>query len=98
MAGNRIIYTGVLLGALVFYIAYGEWVSWLILLMVLGLPWISLMVSLPAFFRFRIQPAGPDRLEREEQTELLLLGTCPLPMPPFRGQIRLQQAFTGVSS
>lgn len=98
MAGNRIIYTGVLLGTLVFYIAYGEWISWLILLTVLGIPWISLLVSLPAILRFRIQPAGPDVLVQQEQTELLLLGTCQLPMPPFRGRLRLKNGYTGDST
>ena len=98
MAGNRIIYTGVLLGALVFYIAYGEWVSWLILLAVLGLPFLSLLVSIPAMTCFHIQPAGPDALDTGSQTELLLLGTCRLPMPPFRGRIRLQKRYTGQTS
>lgn len=98
MAGNQIIYTGVLLGALVFYIAYGEWVSWLILLAVLGLPFLSLLVSIPAMTCFHIQPAGPDALDTGSQTELLLLGTCQLPMPPFRGRIRLQKRYTGQTS
>ena len=53
-------YLTVLLGAAAFYIASGEWISWLLLLLCLGLPWLSLLVSLGAIRRFRAEPAGLD--------------------------------------
>ena len=56
-------YLTVLLGAAAFYIASGEWISWLLLLLCLGLPWLSLLVSLGAIRRFRAEPAGLDIVE-----------------------------------
>lgn len=95
MAGHRMGYLTVLLGAAAFYIASGEWISWLLLLLCLGLPWLSLLVSLGAIRRFRAEPAGLDIVETGEETELWLLGSCPVPMPPFRGKLSLRWCITG---
>ncbi len=89
------LYLTVLAGCGIFYIAYGEWLSFLILVAVLGLPWLSLLLSLPAMLRFRAAPAGPEIMEMGESPELWLLGTCPLPMPPFRGRLALHRHFSG---
>ena len=64
------------------------------LMLVLLLPWFSLLVSIPAMLRFRCESAGPSVLETGE---LWLLGTCALPMPPFRGRLRLRRFLTGES-
>lgn len=79
----------------IFYIAYGQWLSYLILVAVLSLPWLSLILSLPAIFRFRAAPSGPGVLEMEQTEELWLMGSCPWPMPPFRGKLRLCSCITG---
>ena len=42
MVGRRLWYLAALFGCWVFYIAYGEWFSWLALMIVGGLPWLSL--------------------------------------------------------
>ena len=42
MPGRRIAGLGLLAGCFVFYIAYGEWFSWLLLMLILALPWLSL--------------------------------------------------------
>lgn len=84
-----------LLGALVYYIASGEWLAWILLLTVAGLPWLSLLLSLPAILSFQLAPAGVDVLEQGEEAELWLLGSCGSPMPPFKGHIRLTGCFTG---
>ena len=95
MAGRRFLYLAALALCAVFYIAYGEWLSWLILVTVLALPWFSLLISLPAMLRFRAEPSGPVALEMGQEGELWLLGSCPLPMPPFRGRLRLRSLLTG---
>lgn len=95
MAGKRFVYCIALLFCGVFYIAYGEWLSCLVLVTVLVLPWFSLLLSLPAIFRFRVSPSGSSTLEMGEAGELWLLGSCPFPMPPFRGKLRLKQIITG---
>ena len=97
MTGRRLVYLAALGLCVLFYIAYGQWLSWLVLVAVLALPWFSLLLSLPAMLRFRAYPSGPHALRPGEAGELWLMGSCPYPMPPFRGRLRLQRAITGES-
>ena len=69
-------YLAALAGCGVFYIAYGEWLSWLILVLMLALPWFSLLFSLWPMLNFRLSPAGPEALEMGQPLELWLLGSC----------------------
>lgn len=95
MAVPRLIYLNLLLVCSIFYIAYAEWFSWLLLLAVLLFPWLSLLLSAGAIRRFCASPAGGERLLMGSGAELWLVGSCPLPMPPFRGKLGLCQCFTG---
>ena len=81
----------------IFYLAYGEWFSWLLLWLVVGLPWLSLLLSLPAILTFRAASDGPTWLLRGSGGDLWLVGSCPLPMPPFKGKLRIRHNFTGES-
>ena len=95
MAARRLLYLAVLGGCGIFYIAYGQWLAWFLLITILLVPWLSLVLSLPAMVSFRIRPAGQPILEMDAEPELWLLGSCRLPMPPFRGQLTLKRCFTG---
>lgn len=87
---------GVLLFLLfLYYAASGEWISWILLLAALGLPWLSLLLSLPAIITFRVSPTGVGVLEQGEEAELWLLGSCRSPMPPFQGRIRVADCLNG---
>ena len=48
MGKRWFVYLMALLGCLVFYLAYQQWVSWLLLMGVLFLPIVSLLFSIPA--------------------------------------------------
>ena len=98
MAVRRLWYLVALLGSWIFYIAYGEWLSWIVLWLIGLLPWFSLLVSLPAMVTFRAVPEGPDWLILDSSGELSMLGICPLPHPPFRGRLVLHRCFTGEKS
>lgn len=95
MAARRLLYLAVLAVCGIFYVAYGEWLSFLILTAVLALPWFSLLLSLPAIFLFHAEPAGPSFLNMGEDGELWLLGSCALPMPPFHGKLHLTHLISG---
>lgn len=95
MAVRRLWYLAALLGSWMFYMAYGEWFSWILLLTVLGLPWLSLLLSIPAILRFRAEPSGPEDLTIGGVGTIHLMGSCPLPMPPFRGRLRLTHIISG---
>lgn len=81
--------------SMVFYLAYQEWFSWFALLIMLGLPWFSLAVSLPAMLRFRAGILCPKRIPMGAALEVRLAGWCTLPAPPFRGIVALKHNFTG---
>ena len=95
MFGRRMIYLTALAGCLVFYIAYGEWFSWLALLLMLGLPWLSLLLSLPAMLGFRAYAGGPLALPQGTEGEVWLAGSSRFPLPPFHGKLRLRCCITG---
>lgn len=97
MTGRRVTYLCTLLGSVVFYIAYQEWFSWLLLLAVAAVPWFSLILSLPGILTFRMEVSAPEALPVGISAEAALVGTSRFPVPPFRGQIRLRRYTTGES-
>ena len=60
MAVNRLIYAGVLVLSAVFYFASGSWYAWLLLALILALPLLSLLVSLPAMLSCRLETSISD--------------------------------------
>lgn len=61
MARNRILYLGILIGALVFHMYYPLWLSWFLLLAAAGLPLFSLLLSLPLWLSAKVRLEGPGR-------------------------------------
>lgn len=97
MRKNRFFYACALVGAVVFYIAYREWLSWLILMGILGLPWLSLLVSLPLLLKFRAGVGGPETCRMGEGASVSLHAQCRGAVPPFSGRLRLTRMNTGES-
>ena len=83
MATNRIIYTLTLVLSAVFYFASGEWSSWVLLLLVAILPWVSLIFSLPAMLGSRVEAKLPRTAEAGETALMHLRIDAPgwLPAP-----------------
>lgn len=79
----------------IYYLASGEWVSWILLLAALLLPVLSLLLSLPAIFDLSVSPTGADVMEAGERVHFWLLGAGNLPLPPFQADILLESCFTG---
>lgn len=98
MIGCRLRYLAVLTASILYYLGNGEWLSWILLLVCLGLPWLSLILSLPAILSLRVQPTGLPIIQQHQPARLWLLGSCKYPMPPFRGGILLESCFTGKST
>ncbi len=89
MLRRRILYLVSLIGCIVFYIAYREWMAWLFLLTVLLLPWFSLLISLPAMCLLRIT-AFPDKIaHKDEWVPLYLKMRAVLPAPPLSWKFKL---------
>ncbi|MBQ8238709.1 MAG: DUF58 domain-containing protein [Oscillospiraceae bacterium] len=95
MKGRRIIYLCCLAGGLVFYFFYQQWMSWITLVTVLALPWVSLALSLPAIRQFRGELEAPVFVTAGEEAAAVLWGLSKLPQPLFLGRIMVKNNITG---
>ena len=64
MLRNRLIYLAALLGGVVFYGFFYVWFSWYLLVLLLCLPWFSLLLSLPAAADVAAGEGPPERTGR----------------------------------
>lgn len=67
-----------LIGCFVFYIAYRRWLSWLILLTAITLPFLSLLLSLPFMMLLRGELILPAEVTQGECVPIQLRIKCPL--------------------
>lgn len=95
MLSRRIWYLVSLAGCIVFYICYQEWLSWIALVAILGLPWLSLLLSLPGMVTFQLRAEGPAWVVLGDKAQVRLQGSSRFPAPMFRGRLRLERKFTG---
>lgn len=90
-----LIYLATLAGCIVFDIAYGKWLSEVVLKLVALLPLVSFALSLPAMLQTKVQLMLPDRVQVGTVVRLQLHTVCPLPIPriccPVSVQLPLQQ-------
>lgn len=92
---RRFSYIAALIGCGFYYLTFGRWLSWILLLGLVLLPAVSLVLSIPAIVTIHLSTAGPEKLDVGEKGELLLMGSCDYPMPPFHGRICLRDLRTG---
>ena len=95
MAGRRSIYLLSVAGGLVFYWAYREWLSWLLLVLLLALPWFSLLVSLPAILTSRGSIRAPRAVRAGTDAEVRWTGHSRFPLPPLEGKLLVRSSITG---
>lgn len=95
MAERRIGYLAALIGCVVFFWAYREWLSWILLMLVVFLPWFSLLVSLPAMLKTGVAVRCPETISLGDRAEVSYVGDCALPTPPIRGKLLIQRPLTG---
>ena len=96
MWGRRIVYLMTLGGCLVFYGFYKEWFSWLLLLVVLLLPLLSLAVSLPAMLTVQARLRCPDRVRVGVPLRTALQLESKYITPPVSSRIKLHNNLTDV--
>lgn len=78
-----------------FSLAYGQWLSGIAMAVVLGLPWLSLLLSFPAMAAFRLTVQGPTAVPVGVEADLWLEGSSGYPMLPFKGRLCLKNCITG---
>ena len=75
MIWSWLLYLACLLGALVFYLFYFGWFAWFTLLLALCIPWFSLLVSLPAMLKARLELTLPEScLQERDDVVFIPLG------------------------
>ncbi len=95
MARRRIIYLTALVGCGVFYWAHREWLSWFLLVAVAFLPWLSLLLSLPAMLTCRVSVQCPAYVDMGQKETISFCGFGALPVLPLRGKLVAHHAFSG---
>ena len=96
MIWSWLLYLACLLGALVFYLFYFGWFAWFTLLLALCIPWFSLLVSLPAMLKARLELTLPESCLQGTPLEAeLRFARQTLPLPGCRLRLQLQCMLTG---
>ena len=92
MACNRLLYLGLLILAAVFYFASSLWFAWLLVALLLALPAVTLLVSLPAMLTCRLDAVMAETVEQGEHAVMRLRlhswGFLPLPEVQLRVNLR----------
>lgn len=94
MALRRVLCLALQLGCLIFFAAYQEWLSWVLLVASLGLPWLSLLLSLPAMLTCRVTPQCPEAVAQGSKVAAEYQAVSPLPLPRLWGKLRLRHGYT----
>ena len=97
MGGRRFLYlTGLLMGV-VFHTLYGQYLSYLLLRFLILLPFVSLLVSLPAMLRVRVRLSASASSPRGEEAaaRLIMDSRCFLPVGCLSMTFTGENRFTG---
>lgn len=94
MAKNRVIYLLTLLAGVVFYLAYRQWLGWLLFVALLCLPILSLLLSLPALLSVKLVSHCPQILQQNEKAILEIWEECLFPIPVYGCQIEVRRCIT----
>lgn len=95
MVRRWILYLVILLGSIGFYVANQQWLGWMLLILVLTVPFFSLLVSLPAMLSARATVRCAGILEKHMEEIPTFQLQSKLPLPPSRGKIRVRRTTTG---
>lgn len=94
MVKRWIIYLGGLLGAFIFYVAHGQWLSWLLLCTVLGLPIFSLALLLLQCLFLQPQPQCPVEMTRGQPQPLQIVFSK-VPLLYWNYNVAVRNTLTG---
>lgn len=81
--------------AVAFFLCYREWFAWLVLGLMLLLPWISLLFSLRAMLTTRVKLTSPEKLEQGVTAYVKLESECASSPVPVKCGIIITKPLTG---
>lgn len=91
MIGRRLIYGAALLSAFALHLAYGQYVTYYVLLFLLFLPVLSLALSLPAILCSRAELTGGTDVQRNRSCSVQLLVHSRFFLPPELFKLKIEQ-------
>lgn len=95
MLGRRVTYLALLGLSFLYWCMHKQWLSWMILLMLLIIPVLSLLVSLPAMLTVKARIQYPHQVRQGVPAKSSLVLKCRLPVPPVRCKLRVHNKLTG---
>ena len=95
MTRRRIFYILALIGSVAFYLTYQEWFSWVLLLVVVFLPWLSLLLSIFAMGQLQMELNVPATVTMGSTEKLNLRIDYKFPLPPYNSKILITKPLTG---
>jgi uncharacterized protein (DUF58 family) len=95
MARRRILYALALMGCLVFYGAYQEWFSFILLQVIVYFPFLSLVLSFWAMLRIRMEPVAAPKIPMGSTEAIQLKVSSKYPLLPNKSKIRIVKPLTG---
>ena len=97
MVKRWLLYSGALVGCVVFYCAYRLWFSWFALVAVLAVPVFSLLLSLPAMTGTTLSVSAPETVHPGQAVKLSFSVKSRVPTPMTRARLRVSRPITGES-
>ena len=91
MIGRRLTYGAALLAAFALHFAYGQYVTYYILLFLLFLPILSLLLSLPAILCSHAELSGGADVQRGRTATVQLRTECRFFLPPEKYKLKIEQ-------
>lgn len=95
MARNRLIYLTALLAATVFFGFFYAWFSEFLWLLILALPLLSLLLSIPAMVKTELHLEAPAHVSRGASAQLHLRTRGLFPQPRCRFRLRVSLCLSG---
>ena len=95
MVKRWLIYLAALGGCFGFYFAYREWFSYILLLTVVQLPWLSLLVSLPVMLTAKLHVELPPALLKGTYSVVRMSLRSFLPLPRWRLRMKAKNLLWG---
>ncbi len=91
MIFRRLTYIVMLIAAITLHLAYGQYVTYYILLFLLFLPILSLLLSLPAILSSRAELSGGADVQRGRPCKVRLHVSCSFFLPPDHYKCKIEQ-------
>jgi len=95
MVRQRIIYLLVLVGSVVFYLVNQQWFGWVLMLIVLFFPWLSLLLSIGSMVHLQMKLDVASKIPVGSAEKVELKVSSKLPLPPYKSKIQITKPVTG---